>query len=51
MENIKLMVFLNLKNDDRRNMGLCGRQHVERFFSRNIVINAYKVTIDMFLRD
>lgn len=47
----KIEYFLKLNNDERKHMGLCGRQYVERFFSRNIVINAYKITIDMFLRN
>lgn len=47
----KIEFFLNLKNDDRKNMGLCGRQYVERFFSRNIVINAYKEIINIVFRN
>lgn len=33
--------FLSMNNEDRRAMGLAGRQKMEREFDRNIVVNAY----------
>lgn len=37
----KIEYFLNLDNDERKNMGLCGRRYVEEHFSRDIVIDKY----------
>lgn len=37
----KIEVFLSLSNDERREMGLSGRRHIENNFSREIVIKAY----------
>ena len=33
--------FLSMSNDDRKNMGLLGRNRVEEHFSRQIVVEAY----------
>ncbi len=33
--------FLQMPNDERRAMGLAGREHVENNFSRSIVVDAY----------
>lgn len=37
----KIESFLLLRNEDREEMSFCGRRHVERNFSRELVINAY----------
>ena len=42
--------FLSFDNETRRLMGIQGRKHVEKNFSREIVINAYKEKIKMILR-
>ena len=39
IENIQS--FLTMANDDRREFGLSGRQHIESKFSRNIVVKEY----------
>ena len=38
---LQIEKFLALTNEERRQMGLNGRQKVEREFDRNIVVNAY----------
>ena len=37
----KIEQFINLSNDEKRQMGLNGRRKVEKEFDRNIVINEY----------
>jgi galacturonosyltransferase len=37
----KIEKFISLTNEERKNMGLAGREKVEREFDRQIVINAY----------
>ena len=41
----KIEKFINLSNEERKNMGLAGRAKVEREFNREIVINAYLAEI------
>ena len=41
--------FLNLKNEDRKNMGQAGRKYVEKRFSRKLVVNAYKKKIEKII--
>lgn len=41
--------FLTLKNEERKQMGLMGREYVETNFSREIVINTYKKAIEKIM--
>lgn len=41
----KIEAFLTMDNNQRCNMGKCGREHVQEHFSRNIVIEAYSKKI------
>ena len=38
--------FMRLKNEERRQMGLAGREKVEREFDRKIVVNTYMSEVD-----
>ena len=40
-----IVKFLDLDNEKRKAMGICGRKHVEENFSRKIVVDAYKKKI------
>ena len=42
----KIEKFLSLSNEDKKAMGLAGRQHIEANFSRKKVIEAYLETIE-----
>lgn len=42
--------FLAMKNSERQKMGLLGREHVKKNFSRDIVIDAYLTKIHEILR-
>jgi galacturonosyltransferase len=46
----KIKSFLAMNNDTRKAMGNDGRHYVEEYFSRNIVIDAYKIKIKEILR-
>lgn len=46
----KIIGFLNMNNDSRKNMGLEGRKHVEKNFSREIVILTYKNEIKKIIK-
>ena len=39
--------FMQLSNDDRRKMGLAGRQKVEKEFDRQIVVHVYMEEVEM----
>lgn len=41
--------FLALPNNERKKAGECGRKRMEEYFSRNIVINAYREEIKRIL--
>ena len=43
------MRFLRMDNRDRQKMGLLGRKHVRKNFSRDIVIDAYLTKIKEIL--
>ena len=45
----KIEKFLALSNDERKEMGLKGREYIEENFSRNIVIRAYMDKINRIL--
>ena len=45
----KIEKFLALSNDERKEMGLKGREYIEENFSRNIVIKAYMDKINRIL--
>lgn len=45
----KIKAFLEMKNEDRKEMGLKGRKYIEDNFSREIVVNAYKEEIGKLL--
>lgn len=42
--------FLKLENEKRKEMGLCGRQHVEQNFSRDIVVEEYLKSIKTIMK-
>lgn len=42
--------FLSLSNEARRQMGLNGRNHIEEYFSRAIVVDAYNSKIDELIK-
>ena len=42
--------FLQLKNDDRKKMGLAGREYMCKYFSRDIVVREYLTEIDGLTR-
>ena len=37
----KMLVFINMNNQEREKMGLAGRKKIEKEFDRNIVVKAY----------
>ena len=37
----KMLVFINMNNQEREKMGLAGRKKIEKEFDRNIVVEAY----------
>jgi galacturonosyltransferase len=37
----KIEEFISLSNEERKNMGIKGRQYIQENFSREIVIDAY----------
>jgi galacturonosyltransferase len=41
----KVEKFINLSYEEKKNMGLCGREKVAREFDRNIVVNRYLETV------
>jgi galacturonosyltransferase len=45
----RIISFLEMNNEDRQKMGLKGRLKVEKYFSRNIVIDAYVEEIERAL--
>lgn len=49
IENLidKIEVFLSLDNETRKNMGVHGREKVVREFSREFVIEAYRMQMDL----
>lgn len=44
VQNIK--TFLKIDNEERKNMGISGREYVKKYFSREIVVNAYLKKIE-----
>jgi glycosyltransferase involved in cell wall biosynthesis len=44
-----LIKFINLPYDQKRSMGIAGRQKMEREFNRNIVVDAYLEEIDKII--
>lgn len=42
--------FLNLTNDQRKQMGLAGRQYIEKNYDRNIVVNTYVEDIKKLIK-
>jgi galacturonosyltransferase len=43
--------FLSLSNNEKREMGLAGRRHIEENFSRKRVIEAYLETIEKLIKE
>ena len=39
-------LFIKLSNDERKKMGLLGRDKIEKEFDRNIVIDKYMMEIE-----
>ncbi|MBQ8302258.1 MAG: glycosyltransferase family 4 protein [Clostridia bacterium] len=46
----KVEKFMNLSYEEKKNMGLRGREKVEREFDRNIVVNCYLETVSELTR-
>jgi glycosyltransferase involved in cell wall biosynthesis len=44
-----IIKFIELSNEEKRNMGLAGRRKMEKEFDRNIVVNAYVYEIDRII--
>jgi len=45
----KIEMFLKLKYEDKKNMGISGRIKMEKEFDRNIIVNSYSEEIDKIL--
>lgn len=46
----KVEFFINMSNDERREMGIKGREYIKGNFSRDIVIKAYLEKINLYLK-
>lgn len=44
-----IIKFIELSNEEKRNMGFAGRIKMDNEFDRNIVINAYVYEIDRII--
>jgi glycosyltransferase involved in cell wall biosynthesis len=44
-----IIKFIELSNEEKRNMGLAGRRKMEKEFDRNIVVNAYVYELDRII--